>query len=404
MSPTTTKIAIIGAGPASLTLANILQSHSIPFTVYELDTSPHARNQGGTLDLHPQYGQLALKDARLWDAFIANSRPESDVMKVVAPSGDVLWDQNGPDARVVPDEDKFNSRPEIDRSKLMELLLAGLRPECVQWGHKLDSVVPADGERYDLHFANGKIERGYDLVVGADGAWSKVRNLLTTEKPHYSGICLVEFWKLDATKTNPWMCEYVGAGSCFSFGEGRSVQIQRIGDGSIRAYGCLRQPVTFLKDCGIDWDDAGSARKEYVERYFGDCGRDLQRVMLECTDQIVPRTLYHLPVGFSWESRPGVTLIGDAAHLMTPFAGVGVNAAMADALELGRAIVGYNEEPEKKDLASVIKEYDEGMFVRGGRFAAKTMNNMKKHFSTGGSEGFANMLREAYAARDAQRA
>ena len=192
------------------------------------------------------------------------------------------------------------------------------------------------------------------------------------------------------------MSEYVGRGSCFSFGEDRTVMSQRIGDGSIRTYACLRKPESFLEDCGTDWTKPDMARKEYTEKYFGDCGEDLKRVVLESSDMLVPRPPYMLPVGFRWESRPGVTLLGDAAHLMTPFAGVGVNAGMADALALGRMIVGYKKPSDGMDLVAVIRDYEAQLFSRGEMFAKKTMSNLNKHFSATGSEDLARRLRAAY--------
>ncbi|KAF8857284.1 FAD/NAD(P)-binding domain-containing protein [Acephala macrosclerotiorum] len=387
---TTPKIAIVGAGPAGLTLGAILQKNSIPFTIYDSDASPNERNQGGTLDLHPQGGQAALKVAGLWDQFTKFARPESDVLKIVKNDGEVLWDGNTIDKREVPGEEKFANRPEIDRSALKEILLSAVKP--VQWGKHLKEAVAGEGGKYDLHFADGTVEKDFDFVVGADGAWSKIRKLVTEGMPTYSGISLIECWSYDVVKKNPWMSEYVGAGSCYSFGEGRTIQIQRIGDGSIRAYACLRKPESFLKDCGIDWTDSESAKKQYIEEYFGDCGADLKRVILESNDHLVPRVLYQLPVGFTWESRPGVTLVGDAAHFMTPFGGVGVNAAMMDSLSLAHEIIKYVEAGSEGKLANVVKQYETDMFPRGEMFAKKTMDNMKKHFSAGGSEHLAGRL------------
>ncbi len=185
------KIAIIGAGPGGLTLANILQKNQIPFVVYESDASPYARNQGGTLDLHPQAGQLALREEGLWDQFVQHARPESDVMKVVTNAGEVLWDGNGPDVRVVPGSEKFEGRPEIDRAMLVKILVEGLSPGHVQWGKKLLEAVPCSDEKYNLHFTDC-IEKDFDIVVGADGAWSKVRKLVSTQMPYYSGISIIE--------------------------------------------------------------------------------------------------------------------------------------------------------------------------------------------------------------------
>lgn len=167
--------------------------------------------------------------------------------------------------------------------------------------------------------------------------------------------------------------------------------IQRLGDGSVRTYACLRKPESFLKDCGIDWNNPAAAER-FVNEYFNDCGADLKRMILESNDMFVPRSLYHLPVGFSWGPRPGVTLVGDAAHLMTPFAGVGVNAAMMDSLSLAQKIIQVIKGGERRTLAESLQQYEGDMFQRGEDFAKKTMEGMQRHFSAGGSEQLAGLL------------
>lgn len=291
------KFAIIGGGPGGLTVAAILEKNQIPFTVYELDPSPNERNQGGTLDLHPQGGQLAIRAAGLWDAFVKHSRPESDVMKIVSHSGEALWDGNGKDPKVISKEAKFDHRPEIDREKLKEVLLSGVEESNTRWGIKLQGVVEEGEGKYELRFKDGEVVRNVDLVVGADGAWTEVRALLSNEEPFYSGISAVEMWAEESHEKHPFVSEFVGQGSMFSIGE-RTIQSKRLGSGTIRTYGNLRQPESFIKDSGIDWTKPDEARKEYVEKYFGDCGADLKRRMLDSDDQLVTRTLYMLPVGF----------------------------------------------------------------------------------------------------------
>jgi 2-polyprenyl-6-methoxyphenol hydroxylase-like FAD-dependent oxidoreductase len=227
------KIAIIGAGPGGLTLARLLQKNGIACTVYEAEVSRDVRNQGGTLDLHPKSGQRALQEAGLIEEFKKYSRAEGECMKLINPDGSVLWDENEM-GNSRPEE--YADRPEIDRIRLRDILLDSIQPNAIKWDRKLARVEahPRSKEKYNLHFADGTSETGFDLVVGADGAWSKVRALLTPEKPFFSGIIAIELWALDVDEKNPWLSKYVGNGSCFMFDEGRALLCQRNGNGSIR--------------------------------------------------------------------------------------------------------------------------------------------------------------------------
>lgn len=391
------KIAIIGAGPGGLALAAILLKNNNSPTVFESDASPNERSQGGSLDIHATSGQIALREAGLWNDFAKHARAEADVMKMVdQKSGEVLFDSNGVDAVVVPEEHKFEHRPEIDRAALRSILLMpSMTAGCIEWNMRLSEVLPADDNKHDLHFKNGTIEKGFDLVVGAEGAWSKVRKLITDVKPYYSGISALELWANDVDTNNKWMSEYVGKGSLFSFDEGRAIQIQRQGDHSIKLYASLRKPESFIEDCSIDWNNPDTAREQYVNTYFSDICDDLKRVLLESKDQSIPRKLYMLPVGANWTNKPGLTLLGDAAHLMTPFAGVGVNAALLDSLMLARAIISHVQDSEKSSLDQAIKRYEEDMFPRAKAFMQKTERGLIKHFSAGGNGDMVSRLRAA---------
>ncbi|KAJ4316928.1 hypothetical protein N0V94_005197 [Neodidymelliopsis sp. IMI 364377] len=390
------KIAVCGAGPVSLTLANILQNKNIPFTIYEASAS--IRTEGGSLDLHPQSGQLALKEAGLWNLFIRYARPESDVLKLVKIDGEVVWDANGTDKQEVKDDEKFDGRPEIDRRALMKLLYENLKEGRVIFGKKIREVVLSQTEenKHDLRFEDGTTENNIDLVIGGDGAWSKVRKLLSDEKPRYSGISMVSS-SLNDIRENPWLMSYVGEGSMMAFGEGTAVQAQRGDDGHLLTYASLRVPEDFLDTCGIDWNDATTARKEYANRYFSHVSEDLKRVFLDCIDDLNLRPLYELPVGFTWPSRSGVTLIGDAAHVMTPFAGVGVNVGMTDALVLGREIIEACA--GEKTLDEATRAHEREMMPRAAKFAQKTLHGKENHFSANGAQEFADRLRSHHAAQ-----
>lgn len=396
MQASNCNIAIIGAGPTSLTLAAILHRNNIAYTIYE--AAPNLRHQGGTLDLHPSTGQQALREAGLWEDFVKHARPESDCLKLVdLASGQVLWDENTGDGQSQEEpkrsvEDSLKGRPEIDREWLMRITYGALPEGSIKWTSKLKEVLPnaSNPKKHDLEFADGSKEEGFDLVVGADGAWSKVRNLLTGVKPQYSGVSAVELWHTDV-QSEPWLVNYVGAGSCFAFAESVAIMSQRQGDGSLRTYACLLVPEAFIAECGIDWESEGTARTQFIDRYFSHVSQDLQRVLSLSKDKLIPRALYELPIGFSYPHRPGVTLIGDAAHLMTPFAGVGVNVGMTDALVLATEITASCR--GEKSLDEVISAYEEEMWPRARKFMEKTAKGKERHFRADGSRAMADMMR-----------
>ncbi|MEU4746238.1 FAD-dependent monooxygenase, partial [Actinosynnema sp. NPDC023658] len=165
-APAHARISIVGAGPGGLTCARILQRHGLAVTVHDRETGPDARDQGGTLDLHADDGQVALREAGLLDEFFARARPEGQEMRRLDTTGEVLTHH-------VPGPDEL-FKPEIDRGRLRTLLLDSLQPRTVRWGQALERVSgPTDGPR-TLHFTDGTTAEA-DLVIGADGAFSRVR-------------------------------------------------------------------------------------------------------------------------------------------------------------------------------------------------------------------------------------
>ncbi|KAJ9611391.1 hypothetical protein H2200_004575 [Cladophialophora chaetospira] len=382
------RIAIVGAGPAGLTLARLLQLNNVSCQVFELDTESLSRDQGGTVDLHPRGGQLALQEAGLTEEFKRHSRPEGEAMRLLKFDGRVLFDENL-QTSIRPQE--YANRPEIDRMQLRHLLLRSVKPGTVVWNKKLQRVEKSSSNptQFNLHFENG-IEEGFDLVVGAEGAWSKVRSYVTDQRPYYSGITGVELWATEFDTKHQWLSEFIGAGQCFMFDEGRAILCQKLGNNSIRVYAGVRQPEDWVETCGIDWTQPEEARGKLVGQYFSDCADDLKRAVLDASENLVPRKMWMLPVGYRWKSTPGVTLLGDAAHVMTPFAGVGVNLAMVDSLDLAKAIVSCEGNPEK--IPHAIEAFEDEMLTRAELFAKKTYKGLVNHFSANGGEEMVEMM------------
>ncbi|MFE5566395.1 FAD-dependent oxidoreductase [Amycolatopsis japonica] len=339
-------ISIIGAGPGGLTCARILQQHGIPVTVYDRDPYPAARNQGGTLDLHADDGQLALREAGLLDEFFALARPEGQEMRKLDPDGRLL-------AHHVPAEGEL-FKPEIDRGQLRGLLLDSLKPDTVQWGRTLDRV-EAPGL---LRFTDGETVET-DLIIGADGAWSRVRPAVSEAVPEYVGVTFLEAWFDDVRNAHPELAELVGQGSAMAADGERCLFAQRNSGDHIRVYIVQRMPA--------DWAGSGCDVRGRLLEAFSGWSPSLLRMITDNDGPYVDRPLFALPVPHTWEHKPWVTLLGDAAHLMPPL-GVGVNLAMLDACELALALAG------SASLGEAVGVYEATMLLRSAEFARRLEN------------------------------
>ncbi|WP_243062755.1 NAD(P)/FAD-dependent oxidoreductase [Humibacter sp. RRB41] len=370
----TPNIAIVGAGLSGLVCARILQHGGVPVTVYELDASPDARQQGGSLDIHSDTGQVALEEAGLLEEFLRNTHPEGESLRVLDKNAKVYVDQK--------ETEGGNGRPEIDRTVLRRMFIDSLEPGTIRWGRKLIAVRPVE-TGHELQFADGSTVQA-DLVVGADGAWSRVRRLLTPVQPEYSGVTVVEFRLTEAETKHPVALSVTGKGSLFALSDGKYIG----GHGGTQiALGCgMRVPEGWAADSGIDWDAPDAARAALLAE-FADWSPALTDLIRESDDTIVPRPIYALPTGTTWAHVAGVTLAGDAAHLMSPFAGEGANLAMIDGADLAREILAND------DLEVALRRYEKKMLPRGAKSAAGSQKNLDTMFVDGPPRKFAAFFR-----------
>jgi 2-polyprenyl-6-methoxyphenol hydroxylase-like FAD-dependent oxidoreductase len=344
-------VTIIGAGLGGLTLARVLHVHDIPVTVYEAEASPSARSQGGMLDIHDYNGQLALRAADLMDEFRGLILEGRQAIRILDANGTVLFEQ--------PD-DGTGGRPEVQRADLRQLLLDSLPAGTVHWGHKVGSVRTLDDGRHEVAFADGTTVTT-SLLVGADGAWSRVRPLLSSAIPEYVGTSFVETYLYDADTRYPATAKAVGGGMLLASAPGREIHAHReIGD-TLHAYVVLPEPLDWF--AAIDFADPAAATAR-IAREFDGWAPELTALITESDTAPVLRPHYALPIGHQWDRLPGVTLLGDAAHLAAPN-GEGANWAMEDGAELGQAIAAHPD-----DIEAALTEYEQALFPRSAAASA----------------------------------
>jgi 2-polyprenyl-6-methoxyphenol hydroxylase-like FAD-dependent oxidoreductase len=370
----TTPVTIIGAGLGGLTLARVLHVHGIPATIYEADTSADARTQGGQLDVHEYNGQVALEAAGLTDEFRAIIHEGGEATHVLSQHGTVLLDE--------PD-DGTGGRPEVLRGDLRRILLESLPGEVIRWGRGVTGARFLGDGQHELRFADESTVTT-SFLVGADGAWSKIRPLLSGATPEYVGTTFIETYLFNADVRHPAAARAVGGGALFAVVPGKGILGHREPDSVLHAYVALSKPQGWTADIDLASPATTLAR---VAAEFEGWAPELTALITDTDTTPVLRTINALPIGHRWDRVAGVTLLGDAAHLMSPFAGEGANLAMFDGAELGKAIAA-----DPQDVEAALAEYEQALFPRSAQFAAESDRNHKLLFGDNTPESLLKLL------------
>jgi 2-polyprenyl-6-methoxyphenol hydroxylase-like FAD-dependent oxidoreductase len=368
-------ITIVGAGLGGLTLARVLHQHGIEAAVYDRDPSPTAREEGGMVDVYEESGQAALRAAGLFGEFERVVQPSREAVRILDKDASVRWEDDG----------DHRTRPEVGRRMLRSILLASLPEGMIRWRAGVTRARTLVDGRHEVQFTDGSTVTT-DLLVGADGAWSKVRPLVSAASPVYSGVSFIEAYLVDADEFHRSSADLVGPGSMFALADGKGFLAHRDADGGLHVYIALTTPADWATSGEVDFTDPDTSRAALL-RHFDGWATSLLTIIATTDGPLIPRPIYAMPVGHSWPRVPGVTLIGDAAHLVSPFIGVGANLAMLDGAELGTSIALH-----RGDIEAALAAYERELFPRSAAAAAESAATLAASFRADAPQGLLDRM------------